>query len=240
MQAGGLVPPPPMDATAHEKSTTPTPQEQTEKDLEEAEEKDSGRGLSFFWMNVEGGFQHVGLQTFNVDEENFTAGFIESTATGGVIGAGLGLRLLFLTVGARGRIGLLDAWQLFSVGGEVGFHFPIGRIEPYFNLGGGYSAVGSFSSAVLGDDPAVSIRGFYARAGAGLDVFLTSYISVGAAASVEFLAMTRPGLSPTEITTLQSQPSLDSVQRARADLLKFEGSGYGSAVTITGVVGLHL
>jgi hypothetical protein len=240
MQAGGLAPPPPMDDKAQDPSSTPTPEEKTEKDLEEAEEKDSGRGLSFFYLNVEGGFEHVGLQTFNVDEQNFTAGFIETTATGGVIGAGIGARLLFLTVGARGRIGLLDAWQLFSVGGELGFHIPIGRIEPYFHLGGGYSAVGSFSDTLLGSDPAVSIRGFYARAGGGLDFFVTSVFSIGASATWEFMAMTRPGLSPTEITSIQEQPSLDTAQRAQADLLKFEGSGYGSAVAITGVLGLHL
>jgi hypothetical protein len=240
MKAGGLAPPPPMDDKAHQPSpTTPEPEKKTEEELEEAEEKDSGRGLSFLWLNFEGGFEHVGLQTFNVDETNFTAGFIETTATGAVLGAGVGAQLLFLTVGVRGRIGLLDAWQLFSVGGELGFRFPVGRFEPYFHLGGGYSAIGSFSSAVLGEEPNVSIRGFYARGGGGLDIFVTKIFSIGASATGEFMAMTRPGLDPTQVTNIQSNPTLDQAERAKAEGLKLEGSGYGLAIAITGVAGLH-
>jgi hypothetical protein len=240
MKAGGLAPPPPMDEKAHQPSPTPEPEKKkTEEELEEAEEEDSGRGLSFVWLNFEGGFEHVGLQTFNVDETNFSAGFIETTATGAVLGAGLGAQLLFLTVGVRGRIGLLDAWQLFSVGGELGFRFPIGRFEPYFHLGAGYSAIGSFSSAVLGEDPSVSIRGFYARGGGGLDIFVTKIFSVGASATGEFMAMTRPGLDPSAVTDIQSQPTISDAQRVQAEALKLEGSGYGLAVAITGVAGLH-
>jgi hypothetical protein len=194
------------------------------------------------WLNVEGGFQHVGLQTFNVDEENFTAGFIETTATGPVIGAGVGARLLFITLGVRGRLGLLDAWQFFTVGGELGFRFPLGNLEPHFELGGGYAAVGSFSDSVLGGTAAteVSIRGFYARPSAGIDYFITPVFSIGASANWEFMAMTRPGLSPTAVTEIEQSPTLDNLQRQRANLLALEGSGYGSAVTITGVLGLHL
>ncbi|MCK6587469.1 MAG: hypothetical protein L6Q76_07780, partial [Polyangiaceae bacterium] len=74
----------------------------------------------------------------------------------------------------------------------------------------------------------------------GLDYFITPLLSVGASASWEFTAMTRPGLSPTAITEIEQSPTIDSVRRQQANLLALEGSGYGSAVTITGVVGLHL
>jgi hypothetical protein len=225
-----------MDTSSHQATVPPTKTE-TEQDLDDAKEKDSGRGLSFVWLNVEGGYEHVGLQTFNIDEQNFTAGFIETSANGGVIGAGLGVQLLFLTIGARGRIGLLDAWQLFSVGGEIGFHIPIGRLEPRFNLGGGYAAVGSFSDAVLGEETSVSIRGFYARAGGGLDFFITPVFSIGGAVSWEFMGLTRPGLSPTEIASIEGRAS--DVEKAKAQALAAEGSGYGSAFTATGVLGLH-
>jgi hypothetical protein len=241
MQAGGLAPPPPMDEKTAQTPSTPTEPLKTEQEEQEEKDEDSGRGLSWVWSNAEGGFQHVGLQTFNVDEENFTAGFIETTGTGGVVGVGLGVRLLFITIGARGRLGLLDAWQYFTVGGELGFRFPLGNLEPHFELGGGYAAIGSFSDSIINDTAAdVSIRGFYARPSAGIDYFITPVLSIGASASWEFMAMTRPGLSVTSINAIRESPSFDDAQKARADVLSAEGSGYGSAVTFTGVIGLHL
>jgi hypothetical protein len=232
MQAGGLTPPPPM--TSEPPTTTAAPS--VEQDLNKAKEEDSGRGLTWVWLNVEGGFEHVGLQTFNVDEENFTAGFIESSSSGGVIGAGLGFRLLFLTIGARGRVGFFPAWQLFSVGGEVGFHIPVGNLEPHFDFGFGYTALGSFSGAVSGANDAISIRGLDARVGGGFDYFITPVFSLGANVSWEFLALTRPGLSPEAVANLQTDPNVDS---ARAQALAAEGSGYGSALAVTAVAGLH-
>lgn len=233
MQAGGLTPPPPMTSTP---PTTTSPPPSVAEDLNKAKQEDSGRGLTWVWLNVEGGFEHVGLQTFNVDEENFTAGFIESSSSGGVIGAGLGLRLLFLTLGARGRIGFFPAWQLFSVGGELGFHIPVGNFEPHFDFGFGYTALGSFSGAVSGANDAISIRGFDARVGGGFDYFITPVFSLGANVSWEFLALTRPGLSPEAIASLETDPNVES---ARAQALAAEGSGYGSALAVTAVAGLH-
>lgn len=244
MQAGGLKPPPPMDPKQTQEE--PKPADQTQDHLDKSKEKDSGRGLSFVWLNVEGGYQTVGLQTFNIDEQNFTAGFIEQSANGPVIGAGVGARLLFITVGARGRLGLLNNWQFFTVGGEVGFHIPIGRLEPRFSLGGGYAAVGSFDQVVTGGvQPDISIRGFYARAGGGMDYFITNIFSIGASVSWEFTALTRPGFDPTKLADLQNDianiqsADIRMAQQKQAELLAFEGSGYGSAFTVTGVLGLH-
>jgi hypothetical protein len=239
MQAGGLAPPPPIDPTTPQPQPQKKPDPTTEEELDDAKKKDSGRGLSFFYLDAEGGFEHVGLQTFNIDEENFTAGFVDTESSGAVIGAGVGVQLLFLTVGARGRVGFFDAWQLFSVGGEIGFRFPIGRLEPHFGLGAGYTALGSFNDAISGAADAISIHGIHARVGGGLDFFPTSILSIGANVSWEFLALTRPGISFEELQKIQSDPATTDVQRAKAELLQVEGSGYGSAIAITGVVGLH-
>jgi len=233
MQAGGLAPPPPM-------STAPPPTSgQTAGKLDEAKDKDAGRGLEWVWLNVEGGFSHVGLQTFNVDEENFTAGFTSTSASGGMIGAGLGMRLIFFTLGARGRIGFYKDWQIFSAGGELGFHVPLGRVEPHLSFGGGYAGLGSIQGVVDGAADAISIRGFYVRATGGLDVYITPVLSLGLGVSWEVLGLTRPGLSPDEITKLKANPNLSDLQRARADLLALEGSSYGSSLAVTGVLGLH-
>lgn len=235
--AQGLEPPPPLPP-----AEPPPPPVYESSD---SGSKDSGRGLEWFYLEAEGGISHVGLQTFNIDETNFSAGFIPTEATGPLIGAGVGLRLLFITLGARGRVGLYDAWDMFSVGGEAGFHIPLGNLEPHFNLGGGYTALGSYKSAI--DNQSVQgaldntqIRGFYIRANAGLDYYLTPVLSLGVSASGEVLGLTRPGVDPSKVTAIQNDQSLTSAQQSAAEALKLEGSSYGASVTATAVVGLHL
>ncbi|WP_437280691.1 hypothetical protein WME90_09065 [Sorangium sp. So ce375] len=234
MQAGGLAPPPPMTAPEPEPAS---PDGGTEQRLDEAKERDSGRGLEIVWLNVEGGYENVGLQTFNIDEDNFTAGFVSSAANGGVIGAGVGVRLLYFTLGARGRVGLFSDWQLFRLGGEVGMHLPLGKLDPHVDLGFGYAGLGSVKSAVSGAADAIAIRGFYGRISGGLDLYLSPVFSLGANASWELLALTRPGLSSAAIEEIRSGAA--APQQAKADLLAAEGSSVGSALALTAVAGLH-
>ncbi|WP_437534268.1 hypothetical protein WME79_09110 [Sorangium sp. So ce726] len=233
MQAGGLAPPPPM--------TTPEPEpaapDGTAQRLDEARERDSGRGLEIVWLNVEGGYENVGLQTFNIDEDDFTAGFVSSAANGGVIGAGVGVRLLYFTLGARGRVGFFSDWQLFTLGGEVGMHLPLGRLDPHVDLGFGYAGLGSVKSAVSGAADAIAIRGFYGRVSGGLDLYLSPVFSIGANASWELLALTRPGLSSAAIEGIKNGAA--APQQAKADLLAADGSSVGSALALTAVAGLH-
>lgn len=211
---------------------------QVEQDLDKAKEEDSGRGFKWVRIFAEGGFQHVGLQTFNVDEENFTAGFVDTSASGGVIGVGLGVGPSFVMVGPRARVGFFDAFQLFSIGGELSFHIPLGPVEPNFDIGAGYTGLGSFSSAVSGASDAIEIRGLDVRAGGGLDIFVTPVFSIGAKIAWEFLALTRPGVSASDIQDIQNSAQTPDEQAA-ADALAAEGSGYGSAISITGALGLH-
>ncbi len=216
---------------------TQRPPGQTEQALDDAKEEDSERGLSWFYIDVEGGFQHVGLQTFEVEEETLTAGFVESSASGGYVGGGLGLRLVIVTLGPRFRVGFFDNWQLFSIGGEVGLRIPLGSVEPAFSIGAGYSALGSFSGVVQGVNDSINISGFDIRVAGMLDFFVTPVFSIGAGASWEFLGLTRPGV---DISSLSNQEQQDlEADEARQKVLEAEGSGYGSAVSITGRLGLH-
>ncbi|KYF71510.1 hypothetical protein BE11_41655 [Sorangium cellulosum] len=235
MQAGGLAPPPPMTTLDPEPAP---PDGGTARRLDEAKEEDSGRGLEIVWLNFEGGYENVGLQTFNIDEDELTAGFISSAANGGVMGAGVGVRLLYFTLGARGRVGFFNDWQLFSAGGEVGMHLPLGRLDPHVDLGFGYAGLGSFKSAVRGAADAIAIRGFYGRISGGLDVYLSPVFSIGANASWELLALTRPGLTSAQIDRIRSEAAA-TPQQVKADLLAAEGSSVGSALALTAVAGLH-
>ncbi len=225
---GGLQPPPPIDPAQSEQ---PNP---TEQDLDEAEKDDSGRGLTWFWIEAEGGFQHVGLETFKVDESNLTAGFVPSEASGGYVGAGLGARFVFLTIGPRGRIGFFDNWQLYSIGGELGFRFPVSIVEPHFEFGGGYAALGSLSDALGGTDNAAGVDGAYGRISGGLDFLIGSFFQLGLGASWEFMALTRPGIG---LDAVNAQPQAANLDEGRKQLLAAEGSGVGSAITISAKTG---
>lgn len=202
----------------------------------EDKESDSGRGLSWFWIEAQGGFEHLGLQTFNVDEENFSVGLVETEASGGVLSAGIGAQIVFLTLGVRGRLGFFDAWQVGRIGGELGFKIPIGIFEPRFDLGAGYAALGNFDGLIA---ETVTIRGFYARAGAGLDIYPASVIAIGAHASFDFMGLTRPELDPAKIAEIQQDPDVGDLPEAQEQALALEGSGYGAAFAIQGTVGLH-
>jgi len=217
---------------------------QTERDLDSSSSRDSRRGLEWLYVEAEGAYAYTGLRTFNIDEKNFSAGFIETVSSGPTIGAGVGLRLLFLTIGARGRIGFFNTWDIFSVGGEIGLHIPLGNLEPHFDVGGGYVALGSFKSAV--ESGAVKdalaqtqIQGFYARLNGGLDYYVTPTFSIGATAGLELLGLTRPGLDPSQIANIKNAKDITDAQKAQADLLALEGTSYGGAITGGAVLGLH-
>jgi hypothetical protein len=209
---------------------------QTEKDLDESKEEDSGRGLSWFYLDAEGGFQHVGLETFSVDESNLTAGMVPTEASGGFVGAGLGVQLLFITIGPRFRVGFFPDWQLFSIGGELGFRIPVGIFEPHFELGGGFAGLGSVGGALAANADAVSISGPYGRISGGLDIFIGEVFSLGPTASWEFMALTRPSV---DLTDIQGSTCDGSSAEAQECALAAEGSGWGSAVSIGAKLGLH-
>jgi hypothetical protein len=239
LHAGGLAPPPPLPP-----EDSPAPSSATEERLDDSRKSDSGRGIEWFWLEAEGGISHVGLETFNIDEKNFSAGFIPTRATGPMIGAAVGARLVFLTIGARGRVGFYDSFDIFSVGGELGLRIPLGNLEPHFDLGGGYTALGSYKSAVQNGNvqaalDTTQIRGFYVRASGGLDYYVTPVFSIGASATFEVLALTRPGADPSKITQIKADPSLTEAQRTAADALALEGSSVGASVGGTAVLGLH-
>lgn len=241
INANGLTPPPALSTpppanTTDPAATVPEPKDEIRDGLDESKEDDSGRGPDWFWFEVEGGFEHVGLQTFNIDEQNFSVGLVETEASGGTIGAGVGAQLVFLTIGVRARMGFFDAWQMGRIGGEVGFRIPIGFVEPRFDLGGGYVGLGSFDGVVA---ETVEIQGFYLRAGAGVDFYPIDWLSIGGHATFDFMALTRPGLDPTKVADIAKDPDIGDLTAAEEQALLLEGSGYGATFALQGSIGLH-
>jgi hypothetical protein len=215
LQAGGLAPP---------SSSTDQESAQTEQKLDDADKKDSGRGLEWFYLNAEAGFEHLGLQTFKSGPLVDTT-IVGSTQTGGLVGVGLGLRLVFITIGPRFRVGLFNDYQLWTLDAEVGLRIPLGSIEPYLTLSGGYASMGAFSAQNIGGPTAgdVSITGYNIRAGGGLDIYVTPVFSIGGSLTGEVLGLTRPGVTAA----------------TAGNLYAASGSSVGFGLTGTAVLGLH-
>jgi hypothetical protein len=228
MEAGGLAPPP---------STSPENPEvvQTEAKLEEAKQKDSGRGLEWIWLNAEFGFEHLGLQTFSANQL-VDAAIVSTTQTGLMYGAGLGVRLVFITLGARFRFSSFNAFDLWTLNGEAGLRIPLGKLEPHLFIGGGFASVGGFSTSDLGgvDQSHVEITGYDVRAGGGLDYYVTPIFSVGASVSFEILGLTRPGVTLNDASNVVNGGTV-----AEAEVYKVSGSSLGSAFSGALVLGLH-
>jgi hypothetical protein len=124
----------------------------------------------------------------------------------------------------RFRLGSFSEWQLWTLDAEGGFRIPLGRLEPYFNVGAGYASLGSFSTSAPAASKA-SAKGFDARLGAGIDYYLTNTFSLGANLSGDLLFLSRSAKT--------------SASGNEAAVYGKDGSSIGAGGTLTAVVGLH-
>jgi hypothetical protein len=233
MQAGGLSPPPPF-TPGERRASSPT-----EQQLDEARKVAAGRGLEWLYLDAEGGYSYVALRAFGAREEAFGQGFLAPLAHGGEVGVGLGARLLFFTIGARGRLGFYAPYRVWTAGGEAGFHVPIGKLDPHLEIGGGYATLDAIRDARTGEASPLAVHGFYARASAGLDYYLTPHVSLGGRASFDLLGLDRAALDAASIEKLKESPSLDAAGRSAADALAAAEKSYGASFAATLVVGIH-
>lgn len=234
LHAGGLAPPPP--GSAPPRGSQPT---ETERLLQEADEADSGRGLEVAYFDIEVGGQFVDLEAFGTSGRGLlpsVAGAANAETSGFApsFGVGAGARLLFWTIGPRFRYSSFSDWDLWTLGGEVGVHIPLGNFEPYIALGAGYAKLGHPTSASFGRDSGVSVDGMSFNLSGGADYFLTPVFSIGARAHFDALFLKRASVSPTTLTTAASGPEYDS-----AMLYGEAGSGVGFGASGSLVLGLH-
>lgn len=208
---------------------------ETEQLLDDAKQKDAGRGLEWAYLDVQGGFQHLGLTTFKGGSA-FVAGVVPTSQSAGLVSAGLGARLIFFTVGGRGRIAFSGSGRQYSVGGEGGLRIPLGNVEPHIEIGGGYTAFDQLSTP---GGPRLDIGGAYARAGGGINFFLVPMFSLGAEGSADLLFLQRSSMAASAIQAIKDSPSATASQRAGADRLAATASGIGGALAVSAVVGLH-
>jgi len=165
------------------------PDDETGRRLEAAERGDSGRGLDFFWIEPLVGFRGVHV----LDASVFDGAVIPSESYGLALGAGAGVRLLYFTAGVQFRYGVLSAWDLWTLGLDVGLRVPLGDFEPYFGLGGGFAAVEGATNDAATISP--TALGGDVRVFGGLDYFVTPVFSVGARLGLEMIVLGRDAVS---------------------------------------------
>ncbi len=235
LNAGGLTPP----GSANGSPSGYDPRHQsydTEQSLKTADESDSGRGLQFVWVNAEAGFQYLSLNTFHANNL-VDSQFVKSSQSGPLYGIGAGIQLVFLTLGARFRMGDFSAWQMWTLDAEAGIHMPIGRVEPYFTFDVGYASLGAFGGANSALNlKSANIHGWNGRVGFGMDFYVTKVFSIGALMSGDVLYLKR-----SKVSTLPVDPALaaDPAYASAAKVYANDGSSVGGAATLTGVLGLH-
>lgn len=214
----------------------PYPQNNTERELQRAEQADTGRGLEWVWLDAEIGFETAWLQAFKADGL-LDGSTIDDSALGVMYGGAFGFRAIALTLGAHFRYGNFDTWDLWQLDLEGGFHIPMGKLEPYLLVGAGYARVGAYdtqtiSANVTSDD--LDIDGYNIRLGGGLDYYVTPRFSVGAQLTGEFLALFRSQVNGVNVVANPVTPA----QQADAVYAQ-SGSGLGFALSASAVLGLH-
>ncbi len=227
-----VAPPSAIDPTAPGAPNAPPPQTATTEQLNEAEQKDTGRGLEFVYLNAEAGFSYMNLTSF--DSTSF--GLTRTDHAGGMVGFGAGLRLLVLTVGAQLRYNMLGAFNLWQIEGVVGLHIPAGWFDPYFALRGGYDFVGSLgdgaASIANGDTQSnISVHGGNIGLSGGLDYYFTKWFSVGGDGTFDILFLKRPPLA--------IPAGVPASAVANNALYQNSGSSVGYGLIASGHVALH-
>lgn len=181
LKTGGMTAPKALGETGDKRS-------EIEKELEESDERDSGRGLEFFWLTADVGFQSLSLDALG--DEGLLASGAASSASGLSLGGGAGVRILYFSLGARFRYGDLSEFTHWSLLGEAALRVPLGKFEPYGLLGIGYGAVTGISGAD-------NVGGVDLRLGGGLDYYFSDSFSAGAQASGDLLFLSGSAGSAT-------------------------------------------
>jgi hypothetical protein len=173
----------------------PGTEAETNKKLDEAEQKDSGRGFELFYLDGQIGGSYINMEQFSASSFQ-----IQKTSAGGpMFSLGGGVRFFIFTAGARLRYNALSSFNMWQIDGEVGLKIPVSSFDLLFGLHGGYSFVGRLGDAGAATNTnvpvatdAVSIRGFNGGLDVAFDYYVSPLFSVGVGALGDFLLLKRP------------------------------------------------
>jgi hypothetical protein len=199
--------------------------------------QDSGLGLEWVYLNADIGGAYTNLQSLS--ESNLA--LQQTSSAGPAFGLAAGVRLLFFTLGVRARDLQLSNFNLWELNGEAAFHIRIWRIDPYFGVRGGYAFVGTLGSgaatlAAGGSSSDVSVHGINVGPMMGLDVYLSSLVSLGVDGNAEFLFLKRP---PAPLPPGVTQADLAMAPAQEQQLYNVSGSSVGFGAVLTAHLGIH-
>lgn len=162
-------------------------------------------GHNWFWVDTNAGYDVVALRSVDANIGARALDVVSSRGGGPSISAGLGLRLVFFTLGLRGHVTMLQPdmqgseqhgpW-LWRVGPEIGFRVQLGRLEPTIALSAGYATFGGTTDVIQGLDRGFaggSFDGLFGGVTLGLSVFVTKEISLGGAVVGNLLMLSKTG-----------------------------------------------
>jgi len=204
-----------------------------------------GRTPEWFYLDGDVGVESINLQTFNANADKLTASVIPSSGFGPTASVGAGFRLVFFTAGLRARMAAFQdssversvgSWQQWSFDGEIGFRIPLGWFEPHLIFDAGYTTFGGFSDAVAGLSRGINVNGADLRGVIGFDYYLGQRVSLGFNVGGALLALSRPGVSLADLAVAKQ---VNTINEAKARILEGNGTSIGSAITVTGGLGLH-
>ncbi len=223
--AQDLQPPPAM---AYPQQPSPPPTD---------ESGDSGLGLEWVYLNADAGFAYTNMESLSSSH----LAIQKASSAGGAFGVGAGVRLLFFTLGVRARDLQLSAFNLWELDAEAAFHIRIWRIDPYVGLRGGYAFVGNLGSGSVdvasgGSSSDVSVHGANLGPMFGIDVYLSSLVSIGADANAEVLFLKRP---PTPLPAGVTAADVAMLPSQQQQLYQLSGSSVGFGIVGTAHLGLH-
>ncbi len=209
-------------------SASPTSQDSSSK-LADQEKKDSKRGLEWLYVLADGGFAYANMASLshsNLMVQN-------ASSSGPALGLSAGIRLLFLQLGVRANFNALSSFDLWQMDAELGFHIPIGHVEPYFGFHGGYCFVASLDDGLSGGG-APSITGGDAGLQLGFDYYFNHYVSLGVevGGNLLFLHGSPPAL-PDGLT-------LSDIPANQRQTYEQSGDSVGLGVTTSLHLGFHL
>ena len=234
-----LAPPPPLQQQA-------APPPPTEQKLDESKKEDSGRGLEILYVNAQLGGVFDALGTFNNSLS------IQQTNAGGMmLGGEVGVRFVWLTLGARFRYDVLQPFNIWQLDAVLGLHVPLGSWDPYISIHGGYSAIGSLDasnfnasqiapcSTCTTQDAAngFSSKGANVGFAVGLDYYLARWFSLGVDGAFELLFLHR---DPLPIPTACASDPTCSASVMGNSLYQKSGDAAGISLVASAHLALHL
>jgi len=202
--------------------------------------------VEWFFIKPGFGYQRVWLRTFVAeDSERLTAHVIPEDMSGPSPSLGIGMKLWFVSLGVTGRMAHLSGAaperevtdiDLWSVDGEVTFRAPLGPLEPYVLLGGGYSTFGGMGDVVDGMSSGLDMNGANVRGGLGFDYYLSPDLSLRLEGTSDILFLARPGVSARD---LAEPKEVGTLNEAEERLLEADGSSAGLAFGVGAGIGVH-